>query len=131
MGTLYDIWLLHMKKKILGMFGNYFFLLFFVSKKKKIYFWNKKTCLAIQNRQKTKFVFKTQFVKLWICLVTIFFSYFLFLNIYIFEIKKLVWQLKMNRKQKLFSKLNLRRKLKICKRLFSISNFQKSMKICI
>ena len=47
---------------------------------------------------------------------------------FIFETKKLVWQPKMDRKQKLFSKLNLWRKLKTCERLFSISNFQKSIK---
>ena len=41
----------------------------------------------------------------------------------IFETKKFIWQPKMNRKQKLFSKLNLWRKLKTCKMLFSISNF--------
>ena len=41
----------------------------------------------------------------------------------IFEIKKLVWQPKIDKKQKLFSKPNLWRKLKTCKRLFSISNF--------
>ena len=46
----------------------------------------------------------------------------------IFEIKKLVWQSKMDRKQKLFSELNLWRKLKTCKKLFSISSFQISMK---
>ena len=49
----------------------------------------------------------------------------------IFENKKLVWQLKMNKKQNMFSKLNLWRKLKTCKMLFSISNFQKLKKMCI
>jgi len=34
----------------------------------------------------------------------------------------------MNRKQKLFSKLNLGRKLKTCKKLFLVFNFQKAMK---
>ena len=46
----------------------------------------------------------------------------------IFETKKLVWQPKIDRKQKLFSKLNLWKKLKTCKMLFLVSNFQKSMK---
>ena len=47
---------------------------------------------------------------------------------FIFETKKLVWQPKIDRKQKLFSKLNLWKKLKTCKMLFLVSNFQKSMK---
>ena len=47
----------------------------------------------------------------------------------IFETKKLVWQPKIDRKQKLFSKLNLWRKLKTCKRLFLISSFQNSMNL--
>ena len=43
-----------------------------------------------------------------ICLITVFSFIFCFKKqFYIFETKKLVWQLKMDKKQKLFSKLNL------------------------
>ena len=45
-----------------GMFGNYF-LPYFLFSKTIFYFWDWKTCLATQNRQKTKTVVKTQFVK--------------------------------------------------------------------
>ena len=45
---------------------------------------------------------------LMVCLVTVFSRYFMFLKtIFYFETKKLVCQLKMDRKQKLFSKLKL------------------------
>ena len=67
--------------------------------------------------------------KLRICLVTVFSLIFCFQKqFFTFEIKKLVWQLKMDRKQKLFSKFNLWKKLKTCKMLFSVSIFQKSIK---
>ena len=46
--------------------------------------------------------------KLRVCLVTVFPLIFFFQKQFsIFETKKLVWQTKMDRKQKLFSKLNL------------------------
>ena len=44
-------------------------------------------------------------------------------NFFIFETKNLIWQPKMDRKQNLFSKLNLWRKLKTCKILLLVSNF--------
>ena len=45
------------------MFGNCFFLLFFVSNFFFFYFWDYKTCLATQNGQNMKIFLKTQFVK--------------------------------------------------------------------
>ena len=45
-----------------GMFGNFFFPLFYVSKNNFL-FLRQKTCLATQNWQKTKIILKTQFVK--------------------------------------------------------------------
>ena len=45
------------------MFGNYFFLLFYIFKNNFLVLRQKKTCLATQNRLKTKTVLKTQFVK--------------------------------------------------------------------
>ena len=47
---------------LVGMFGNCFFSLFFVFKNNFL-FLRLNTCLAIQNGQKTKTVFKIQFVK--------------------------------------------------------------------
>ena len=45
-----------------------------------------------------------------------FYLFFVFkINFLFLRLKKLVWQLKIDRKQKLFSKLNLWRKLKTCK----------------
>ena len=44
------------------MFGNCFSPYFLFSKT-IFYFWDWKTCLATQNGQKIKIVFKTQFVK--------------------------------------------------------------------
>ena len=52
------------EKESKSMFGNFFSFLFSVLKKKKIIFETKKlACLATQNRQKTKTILKTQFVK--------------------------------------------------------------------
>ena len=45
------------------MFGTCFFLLFSIFKNNFLFLRQKKTCLTIQNGQKTKIVFKTQFVK--------------------------------------------------------------------
>ena len=69
---------------------------------------------------------------------TLFHSHVFFIHIYFNKLqttilklfyqtpsKKLIWQPKIDRKQKLFSKLNLWSKLKTCKRLFSVYNFLK------
>ena len=62
------------------------------------------------------------------CLVTIFSLIFCFQKQFsIFKTKKLVWQFKISRKQKLLLKLNLWRKLKTCKKLFSVFSFQRSI----
>ena len=45
------------------MFGTCFFPLFFIFKNNFLFLRQKKTCLTIQNGQKKKIVFKTQFVK--------------------------------------------------------------------
>ena len=52
----------HYKKKTTDMFGNCFFPLFSVFKNNFLFF-KLKTCLVTQNGQKTKTVFKIQFVK--------------------------------------------------------------------
>ena len=56
-------------------------------------------------------------------LFSVFKNNFLFL-----KLTNLFGNSKWTKKQKLFSKLNLRRKLKTCKRLFSVSSFHKSKK---
>ena len=45
------------------MFDTCFFLLFSIFKNNFLFLRQKKTCLTIQNGQKIKIVFKTQFVK--------------------------------------------------------------------
>ena len=86
---------------------------------------------------KSNFFFKIphchSFLPFRVYLLTVFFPLFSVLknNFFIFETKKLVWQPKIDIKQKLFSKLNLWKKLKTCKMLFLVFNFQNLMKIHI
>ena len=61
-------------QKLYGMFGNCFFLLFSVFKNNFL-FLRLKNLFATQNRQKTKIVLKTQFVKETENMQNVFFSF--------------------------------------------------------